>query len=528
MTITTKEWRRAISWTIAIVALSCIPYGVAILMAPPGWQFAGILVNPLDGHSYMAKMQQGEAGNWLFHLTYTPEPHDGAFIFTFYLALGHLARLFGVSKMIIFHLARLLAGFGLLLVAFRFVSRVVSTPTERKLAFVFILTASGLGWLGVILGAFPIDLWIPEAFVPYSLYANPHFSLAMMLVLIIFNNLIPLSSPPPSSPLRVPPLSSGLWPALAALALAMILPFALLTVWAVSMIFMGWLFFQQRRLPWAQLWLTLSVIVLPAPIILYQYWVSITNPILAGWSAQNVTPAPKLLDFWLGYGLIGLLAIVGAWRVIRPGKASPQGEWFVLLWAVTVIVLIYVPFNLQRRLITGLHLPLCILAAIGLSRWPAVNRLDIKWQRLVAVAVIIVGALGTLLVWSFPLLGMLQSPDASPTAALFFVRSEEQTAFKWLQQQAKADDVILASPRVGMFVPGQTGGRAFYGHPFETIGAGAKKAQVEAFFKGQIDSVTPAADYIFYGPSEQALGQPQTAGLSAVYSSNNITIYAAR
>ena len=521
----TREWRWT-GWAIAILALSCVPYAIATLMAPQGWQFAGILVNPLDGHSYMAKMQQGEAGNWLFHLTYTPEPHDGAFIFTFYLALGHLARFLGLPKIIIFHLARLLAGLGLLLAAFRFVARVVSDPTERTLAVIFILTASGLGWLGVIFGAFPIDLWIPEAFVPYSLYANPHFPLAMMLMLVIFTRLISL----PDSQDRVPTFYAFLGSGLAALALAMILPFALLSVWAVSIVFIGWLLFQYRRLPWSELWLTLSVIVLPIPIIFYQYWVSTTNPILAGWSAQNVTPAPKLLDFWLGYGLVGLLAIAGGAMLIRQKRAkTDDAAWLVLLWAVTTILLVYIPFNLQRRLITGLHLPLCILAAIGLSRWLAASRLNIKRQRLVTTAVITVGALGTLLVWGFPLLGfMLQSPANSETSALFFVRNEEQAAFQWLQRHTGPNDIILASPRVGMFVPGQTGARAFYGHPFETIDGDNKKAQIEAFFAGRVNNVNPATDYIFYGPSEQALGQPHAANLSAIYSADNITIYSAR
>ncbi len=135
---TTKEWQWAITWSIIILSLSCLPYLVTMWTTPKGWQFAGILVNPLDGHSYMAKMQQGIAGNWQFHLTYTSEPHNGAFIFTFYLALGHLTALTGLPKIIIFHLARLLAGFGLLLTAFRFITRLTPHPTERRLAFIFI------------------------------------------------------------------------------------------------------------------------------------------------------------------------------------------------------------------------------------------------------------------------------------------------------------------------------------------------------------------------------------------------------
>lgn len=173
--ITPAEWRWAVAWSLTILVLSCLPYFIALWAAPEGWQFAGILVNPLDGHSYMAKMQQGAAGYWLFHLTYTPEPHPGVLIFTFYLALGHVAALVGAPKIVIFHLARLLASLALLLVAFRFMARITPDPGERRLALALLSSASGLGWLGAMFGAFPIDLWVPEAFVPYSIYANPHF-----------------------------------------------------------------------------------------------------------------------------------------------------------------------------------------------------------------------------------------------------------------------------------------------------------------------------------------------------------------
>ena len=40
------------------------------------------------------------------------------------------------------------------------------------------------------------DLWVPEAFVHYSLVANPHFPLAMALMLIIFGQVLDAPSGP--------------------------------------------------------------------------------------------------------------------------------------------------------------------------------------------------------------------------------------------------------------------------------------------------------------------------------------------
>ena len=77
-----------------------------------------------------------------------------------------------------------------------------------------------------------------------------------------------------------------------------------------------------------------------------------------------------------------------------------------------------------------------------------------------------------------------------------------------------------------MFVPGQTGARAFYGHPFESIDAKNKQKQAEGFYRGESETLSPPANYIFYGPSEQKLGQPDTLSeLSPVYSADGVTIY---
>ncbi len=523
--ISAKEWGWVFVWASLILLLSCVPYIIATLTAPPGWQFAGILVNPLDGQSYMAKMQQGEAGRWLFHLTYTPEPHDGSFIFTFYILLGHLAALTGLPKILIFHLARLLTGLMLLSMAYRFIARVTPQLTERRLAFIFMAYSAGLGWLGAILGAFPIDLWVPEAFVFYSLYANPHFPLALMLMLLIFDQILAVSdvnfSPTPATLLL-----SGF----AALTLAFILPFALLTVWMVLTVFVAWRYINHRRLPWPQIWLTLGVVLFSAPMIFYQYWVSTTNPILAGWGAQNLTPSPTLLNLGLGLGLVGLLAIIGAGRIIAWSRqVSTEGEWLVLLWAITILALIYIPFDLQRRLINGLYIPVCILAAMGLNRWLTASKFTAKSRQWFVTGALISGILGALFVWILPLLGTMQSPTQSDISALFFIREEEQSAFSWLRSRVEADDVILASPRVGMFIPGQTGARTFYGHPFETIEAETKKAQVEAFYRGELKTLLPAPDFIVYGPAEQKLGQPDILStLTPVYEADGVIIYQTR
>lgn len=516
--ITSTEWRWVTVWSLTVLALSCLPYLIAAAAAPPGWQFAGILPNPLDGHSYLAKMQQGAAGHWLFQLTYTPEPHEGVFIFTFYLLLGHLSNWLGLSTVWVFHLARLAAGLFLLLVSYRFVARISPMRAERYGAFALLSTASGLGWLGLLLGAFPIDLWVPEAFGPYSIYTNPHFPLGLGLMLLMLGRVV---------------WSHGLsgfsgavfMIAVTAFLLAMVLPFALLTAWTVLGLFLIWQSLAGGEgLPWRQIWLTLTSVLAAGPIIAYQYWLSLTQPVLAGWAAQNITSAPPLSDVAWGYGLVGLLALAGIGWLLGPGRAElSQGERLIITWAVATLILLYIPFALQRRLLNGLYVPLSLLAAMGLWRWLPFAP---GYRRLAITGVIALGAVGTLFVWALPLISAFQAPDESPTAALLFIREGEATAFTWLRSNVEPDTVILASPRIGMFVPGQTGARSFYGHPFETIAAENKRNQLRAFFAGDLAQTTPPSNLVFYGPSERALGQPAVlAELAVIYEAEGVTIY---
>lgn len=471
------QWRWAIAGALVVVGLSALPYAIAALVSPPGWQFSGLLINPFDANSYLAKMRQGWQGEWLFHLTYTPEPHAGSFIFVFYLWLGHVARWLNLPLIWVYHLARSLAGLFLLLAAYDFIAAWTPSQAERRLAFVLVATSGGLGWLGAALGAFPIDLWVPEAFTFFSLYANPHFPLAMGLMLIIFRQAIA----PDQNPTR------WLWSALAALALALVQPFALMTVLAALAGLLA-----AARLSTggaAALPHLLAGGLAGSPVLLYDFYVSRTNPALAAWSAQNLTPSPAVLDLILGYGLLGPAAAIGFWLAVRSPR---QSDRLIALWAGLTLVLVYVPFDLQRRLLIGLHLPLCLLASLAIHRWLA-PRLTERALRRTAGGLVGVGLLGTLFIWSVPLVGVLQSPAESALTARLYLRDEEAGALAWLNAHADPEAITLASPRLGMFVPGFGGTRVVYGHPFETIAAEEKLRQVEAFFDGSLSSAEATA-----------------------------------
>ena len=187
--LSVNEMLWATAWALLGLSLTSLPYLLGYYLSSPDVHFGGFVIAVEDGKSYMAKMGQGARGEWLFHLPYTSEDHDGAILFTFHLLLGKLARLSGLSLVNVYHLARLLCGFLLLWVVYAFISYFVHFVALRRVAFLLICFSSGLGWLLVSLGLSsdtPIDFMLPEAFTFLIIYAFPHLALAHTLMLGTF------------------------------------------------------------------------------------------------------------------------------------------------------------------------------------------------------------------------------------------------------------------------------------------------------------------------------------------------------
>lgn len=460
-----KERRWVFSWTFVIVGLTCLPYLAAWQLAPADTHYTGLLLNHYDGASYYAKMQQGARGDWRFHLAFTPEPHDGVFIFVFYLALGHLSTALGLSIPWVYHLARAAAGVFFLLVAYRFIAHVFDRLAVRRAAFLLLGFSSGLGWLLAPLGLTTADLWVAEGFTFLSILANPHFPLAIGLMLLV--SLVALQTHGQRSTALRLAAAAGL-----GLLLALVQPFAVPVVLIVLAVYLVGLTFHDRRLPWGQAAVVVLAAAGAAPIMLYDLYVYRTNPALAAWSAQNLTPSLPPWNYGLGYGLVLLLALGGI--IIAARRRAPT-DLFLLAWAGSVALLLYVPFALQRRFITGLHVPLSLLAAIGLARlvWP---RISARRRGLITGLLVGLTALTNVLV---PLVAVAGVAQGRPPLVM---SRDVAAACTWLADHTAWTETVLAPADVGQFIPAWAGNRVVYGHPFETIDAEAKEAEVEHFY----------------------------------------------
>lgn len=534
------EWKVPVLLAFLVLTLTTIPYLVGWATSTPELTFGGLILTVDDGHSHLAKMQQGYRGAWQYHILFTPEPHKGAFTNLFYLALGHLARLTNLGVMVTYHAMRLTCGLLFLLSAYQFAASFIHGRVTRRLSYLFISFSSGLGWLAVLItgsikpgGITPVDFWLIEMYTFFTVMTYPHASLAIALLLLIF--LLALHYT------REYGWQYIVGAVLAALGLSLIHPYMLLTV---DLVLAGyWLFVSVSH---RRLWLSpipgLALLGLaPVPLAIAQYLSLANNPVMSAWQAQSTTFSPPPWYYALGYGILLLLALPGGWWALRQRERLP----LIPVWLLTIIPLLYVPliFNLERRFIEGAHVPISILAALGfihvvqpkLRRSQAAQFLSQRFgyrpQRFTAFVKSFLFAL-TLPSTILLLINAIPAP-VQDTSDYFYTRNEI-AAMTWLESHSSPDATVLASYEIGGRIPAATGRRTVMGHWAETLDLEKKRIATEAFF----DDASPArrkelltnygVDYVFYGPREREMGgfEPAEANyLTLVFERGDVQLY---
>ena len=530
------EWRWLLIWCGLTLGFSALPFVWGWLATPPGQEFTGVLFNGPDTNTYLAKMAEGRRGEWVFHLAHTSEGGDGgAVTFVYYLLLGKLAGLLGLSNILVFHLARLVNGAFLLIVSFGFIRLLFTEQKRQRWAFVLVCLSSGLGWLALLAGwlSTPPDFWVAEGYTFLSILANPHFPLATALtILVIVGWLVGQETGRP-----VYYVEAGL----GSFLLGFIHPFMLFALGAVTGLFWLRQTITNRRPNWLSFGTLAAIGLVGGPGAFLTWWGTQNDPLLQRWMSQNQTITLDLFQSLIGYGLLVPLALFGAWWVERslpkqtPADPVRLARWrLVTSWVVATVIMLLLPVSFSRRFEEGLHLPLCCLAAAGWYEVIAL-RLGLNFRRplrqLLTLALVTTSLMLVMIQTAF--LYLPHEPVDEPVRSPYF-SAGERGALDWLNQNAQVGEVALAGPLLGNVLPGRTPVRVLYGHPMETLDAARKLTLVEQFFK----ETTPMATrygiiegwqvkYLVYGWREQLLGSfnPGTGGWPLVYDNDNVKIY---
>lgn len=443
---------------LVLGAISLLPYLLAYAWTPAGKQFAGFFFIADDATTYLAKMHQGADGAWLWWDPYTSEPHGGVFLFGFYLLLGHLAALLHLPLVAAYHLARL-AGAVALIVAVDRLARRLLPPELRRLALVFTMLASGLGFvvqalgnpalLGIRLEA--LDLHLPELSGWYSVLAIPHFAWATALIVFALIGLLDLAERPAVGTIV---LTGASLTGLAAIHPQMVPVLAI--IWAAyRLVRLGW----GSRPSARNLLAEAAAFAIPIPMLFYSAWVLYTDPTIALWAKQWKHQAPNILSLGVSLGLplaAASYAMVLAWRRRDPKLA------LLMVWPPLVMALLYLPnaANIQRRLLDALYVPLGFLAAVGLrallARWP---HHAARLERVLVPIFCLSSGLVLAIALRF----------ATGVYPEIYLSDDQAQTLSWLAAHHHAADRVLSSPGDGLYIPAWSGVPVYVGHYSETL-----------------------------------------------------------
>ncbi len=534
-----SEWVFALVVAVLTAVLLYLPYGLGYASQTPQTQFTGLVMNPEDSQTYLAKMWQGYNGRFLYTIPFTPEPHAGAFVGVFYLVLGHLARLLGVSNLVMWHLSRGVANLFMFLVAYGFIAHFLADRQMRRTAYVLALFGSGLGWLLFVLnqpywlGAFPVDFKEPEAHLFFTALTFPHVAFGTTMTAVSVYALAQL----PASSTRFPLLLANM----ANLLIGLAYPFLLYLVFTITALYWLQQTLQARRPLWRLGINMAATFLLPAPLYGYYIYVVSLNPVFQAWDVQAATPSYPWPHYLVAYGPMLLLGVVWAWK--RP--FSRPNTTLLWVWVVAVALLLYAPINAQRRFVQGVQLPLAILATAAFCDlclpWLHTTR---PWQWLIRRPRYTTPGLNRLVTLLFLLWMSLSNlyllADVTRTAVLvqpdpLYRPLDEIETSQWVETNTLATAVILGDYQTGNYVAAHAGRQVMVGHWAETMNYQEKLTAVATFFAAD----TPHTwrrdllrqfhiTHVWFGPREQTLGEfdPQTADyLRPVYSQRSITLY---
>lgn len=536
--ITQTEWRWVIFISTALVALAFVPFLWVLLIGVTGaqWQFMGALHDFQNSATELGRVYQGSEGHWLVRYLHTPEAHSGVLLNPLYAMLGQIARITSLSTILIFHVARVCAAMFMYMALYQLAAHIWMRVRTRRIFFILAAVSSGFGWLLAPLTGDPafLDLTTPQAYPFYSTLVNVHFPLAIACLALIASVMAQVFRP---GQLEDPQVGNGgLLIACATVILTLIYPVALLPVFLSFVFSLGYIWYRGKVNMQGVRWL-LWFGVPALPLVGYYIAVLEYNTIVARiWTESNTTPPVNPLIFLLSLGLLVVIVLPGIWRAVR--HFGKDGEQFMLIWLLAIVVLMYMPTVVQERFVLGIMIPLAYFGARSIEDfW--FNFINRRWRLRLIAALIPVIAASHFLVLIVPL-GSIAGLSTQDTSRGALLERDYLEAFAWINQRNLPGEVVLAAPMTSLWLPAWTGARAVYGHPTETLDAAAKREAVLNWYTAETFDETcddlfngaafTAAGYqvklVLLGPQERAIGPAACVeGLTPVGQFGSVQVY---
>ncbi|MCL5105235.1 MAG: hypothetical protein M1133_14140 [Armatimonadetes bacterium] len=542
-----RNW--VLAWAIAVVLLASTPYLVGVRITPQGYHFLGLTHNIDDGAVYISWMRQAADGHFFIRNLFTNEPQTARQFNVLMLAMGNFARVTHLPLIWVFHIFRMLLGVGLILAIWRFSGLFLDNSDQRRILIPLVGLSAGIGWLipNVRMPVGSVDIWQPEAITFLAIYLNPLFLAGLILMvgslyfLILMQRAETMQHIEPNRSMRPSrELRYAICAGMSMFLLGNIHTYDVITVACVWISYLLVLWIMERRFPARAVLLSILAAAIASPTIVYTFYLLRIDEVFRA-RANTPTPSPAIWSFFEGYGIILLGAVVGAvYSVIlarrEPHPPFPNSTFIIqnsklllLVWSVVGFVIPYIPVAQQRKLIMGLHIPLCILCAYGLTHLLSRAPRSVARGLILAFILFSMGSNVRFLSHDVNLLRMGETAPHFPA----FISTSELAAMRYIRDHTKPSDTIFAPPAFSLFTPGLTGRQVYYGHWSETPEYGEKILEWSTFVDPSISSKTKAIILRSTGASYYVSIVPETQPptdfdgqlMALAFSADNVNVY---
>lgn len=531
LSITKREWWFLGIVMIGVIVITGIPYLYGYVTAPEGTVYTGLHhLTPGDTNVFLSMIEQTRQGENVFINLYTSEPQEQLFVNPLWLTVGWIGKLPGISGLLALHIARSLLIAVFIFIAYLLIAYFIEKQHFRQWMLVLLVFSSGLG---VFFNPFlfntsniyehPTDIWVAESITFLTLYHSPHLVASLTLIVLVF--LLMLLS------FSTGRLRYSIGAGFASMLLVWFHPFNGPTIFIVLALYIGLLSVLKRKVLWSHIKHYAILGLLTVPAVMYLYWLYTNDWVIRNWSSQNILPSPSVWMYLIGFGIIFLLAIVGMWRVFK----KPDTKYlFMLCWAVSSAMLLYIPLDFQRRMSEGLHVPLAFLAFFGVSY--IIFRFKEVYGKDTARIYVLVMLLAVFLpLTNIQIVGQDLYMYTTKKTLPYYLYEEEVEAMHWLRENAVEGDVTFSSYYMGNFIPAYSGRIVWIGHGPQTIDLPQKKVVSDWFWEEDAEVsekenflVEQGINFVFYGRKEKEIGEfdPNTKiFLKKVFENKRASIY---
>lgn len=534
--ISTKEWKFIVLLSLFIVTITFLPTLLGIIVTPQDSIFLGTQsINADDTPVYYSWIEQVKDGHLFFKNLFTSEDQVRYIFDPFWLSVGLFAKTFSLSAFTAYQLARTFLIPIFLALAYIFISYFFEEEKRRKICFIFLIFASGLGWfisLGSTLGIYnfwlpPMDVWVAEATTFYTLHHTPHFIVSLTLILLIF--LLILVA------FEKQKIFYGFLAGLTALVFFLFHPYYVPTIFLVIGTYIIVQSVRSLKIRWDLIKHYLILIFVSSPAILYHFWTLNTFWSRQQFALQNNIPMPPFYNLLFTYGFLLLLSLCGIAYIFQKKLKSDQNI-FILTWWGVQWFLPFLPFlNYQRKMLQGFHFVMIILAIHGLFYLKEVFQRKVFFKKfLLRNKFLLILLFILLFVFSDFYILMRDVNFYLSQSHYAFVKKEKIEAMRWIKQNIAEDNIIFSSYTNGNLIPVFALKPVYCGQWGLTASFQTKCFQTNQFFENYSDEAREAflkingIDYLFYGSEERQFKNfnPEAVDfLEKIYQNSEVAIY---